>query len=402
MFGCDKYNIKPDLVSIAKGLSSAYMPIGAVLASLSSRLRALLICSGEAGNIVGFSTVKSNTSFQSLTFLDFELDDAVPQALLKAIDKFEDWLEDVRKGEKIPEGYILMHRKDLGKDSSNSETQSSSQFEHAEIYAFSLWQLGKNDLVLSVVRTLASSVLSLEKTSVAGCISFISGKVALDSGLSTGGFTDCLLQYGASFVYGVDVGYGQLHEEHLPKPLLVMVHLDRVQLQHLHCLQTSRAVAVVHVTDDSTGCVVEDPKRLLTILSEKRPSSRDLFILSTKTKLSSNFTAHVPPIRSNIFVFHLNSIIGFRRCILIQVKSAVGNFVAVLGKLVYKSCLRLCWAPQEAFNRIADVVQEVVKKMKMVEEEKLWMVKKARLAVEACDQELKDKARKVAAQKMDL
>ncbi|GLJ13027.1 hypothetical protein SUGI_0203630 [Cryptomeria japonica] len=31
MFGCDKYNIQPDLVSIAKALSSAYMPIGAVL-----------------------------------------------------------------------------------------------------------------------------------------------------------------------------------------------------------------------------------------------------------------------------------------------------------------------------------------------------------------------------------
>lgn len=38
----------------------------------------------------------------------------------------------------------------------------------------------------------------------------VSRKVALDSGLSTGGFTDCLLQYGASFVYGVDVGYGQV------------------------------------------------------------------------------------------------------------------------------------------------------------------------------------------------
>ncbi|MQL90816.1 hypothetical protein Taro_023416, partial [Colocasia esculenta] len=38
----------------------------------------------------------------------------------------------------------------------------------------------------------------------------VSGKVALDSGLSTGGFTDCLLQHGASFVYGVDVGYGQV------------------------------------------------------------------------------------------------------------------------------------------------------------------------------------------------
>ncbi|XP_019160844.1 PREDICTED: gamma aminobutyrate transaminase 1, mitochondrial-like [Ipomoea nil] len=33
MFGCDKYNIKPDLVSIAKAVSSAYMPIGAVLVS---------------------------------------------------------------------------------------------------------------------------------------------------------------------------------------------------------------------------------------------------------------------------------------------------------------------------------------------------------------------------------
>lgn len=38
----------------------------------------------------------------------------------------------------------------------------------------------------------------------------VNGKVALDSGLSTGGFTDCLLQHGASFVYGVDVGYGQV------------------------------------------------------------------------------------------------------------------------------------------------------------------------------------------------
>ncbi|XP_073013281.1 uncharacterized protein [Typha latifolia] len=39
------------------------------------------------------------------------------------------------------------------------------------------------------------------------------GKVALDSGLSTGGFTDCLLQHGASYVYGVDVGYGQVAEK---------------------------------------------------------------------------------------------------------------------------------------------------------------------------------------------
>lgn len=35
------------------------------------------------------------------------------------------------------------------------------------------------------------------------------GKICLDAGASTGGFTDCLLQRGAKFVYSVDVGYGQ-------------------------------------------------------------------------------------------------------------------------------------------------------------------------------------------------
>ncbi|CAA6668270.1 unnamed protein product [Spirodela intermedia] len=59
----------------------------------------------------------------------------------------------------------------------------------------------------------------------------VSGKVALDSGLSTGGFTDCLLQYGASFVYGVDVGYGQVAEK-IRKDERVCI-MERINLRYL-------------------------------------------------------------------------------------------------------------------------------------------------------------------------
>jgi 23S rRNA (cytidine1920-2'-O)/16S rRNA (cytidine1409-2'-O)-methyltransferase len=38
----------------------------------------------------------------------------------------------------------------------------------------------------------------------------VTGRVCLDLGASTGGFTDCLLRHGAVHVYAVDVGYGQL------------------------------------------------------------------------------------------------------------------------------------------------------------------------------------------------
>lgn len=38
----------------------------------------------------------------------------------------------------------------------------------------------------------------------------VHGRVALDVGASTGGFSDCLLQHGATLVYAVDVGFGQL------------------------------------------------------------------------------------------------------------------------------------------------------------------------------------------------
>lgn len=58
-------------------------------------------------------------------------------------------------------------------------------------------------------------------------------------------------------------------------------------------------------------------------------------------------------------------------------------------------------APQEACKQIAEVVQEAIRKMEMVADEKLRMLKKARLAVDTCERELEDKAREVAELKLE-
>lgn len=62
------------------------------------------------------------------------------------------------------------------------------------------------------------------------------GKVCMDIGASTGGFTDCMLQNGAAKVYAVDVGYGQLDWKLRSDPRVVCLertnarYLDRQQI----------------------------------------------------------------------------------------------------------------------------------------------------------------------------
>lgn len=59
----------------------------------------------------------------------------------------------------------------------------------------------------------------------------VTGLIVLDAGLSTGGFADCLLQAGAKKIYGVDVGYGQVHEKIRNDPRVVV--LERTNLREL-------------------------------------------------------------------------------------------------------------------------------------------------------------------------
>jgi 23S rRNA (cytidine1920-2'-O)/16S rRNA (cytidine1409-2'-O)-methyltransferase len=57
----------------------------------------------------------------------------------------------------------------------------------------------------------------------------VAGRVAIDVGASTGGFTDCLLQHGASRVYAVDVGYGQLAWSLRQDPRVVVIERTNIR-----------------------------------------------------------------------------------------------------------------------------------------------------------------------------
>ncbi len=62
----------------------------------------------------------------------------------------------------------------------------------------------------------------------------VTGLVVLDAGISTGGFTDCLLQRGAKRVYGVDVGFGIVHEKLRKDPRVILY--EKTNLRYLDSL----------------------------------------------------------------------------------------------------------------------------------------------------------------------
>ena len=66
------------------------------------------------------------------------------------------------------------------------------------------------------------------------------GKLCLDVGASTGGFTDCLLQRGAARVYAVDVGYGLLDAKLRDDPRVVV--RERINARNLEAAQVPEPV----------------------------------------------------------------------------------------------------------------------------------------------------------------
>jgi 23S rRNA (cytidine1920-2'-O)/16S rRNA (cytidine1409-2'-O)-methyltransferase len=79
----------------------------------------------------------------------------------------------------------------------------------------------------------------------------VAGKTCLDVGQSTGGFTDCLLQHGASRVVGVDVGQGQLHPA-------MRAHPQVVALEHINARELSVDDILAAVEDHEADAGPDD------------------------------------------------------------------------------------------------------------------------------------------------
>jgi 23S rRNA (cytidine1920-2'-O)/16S rRNA (cytidine1409-2'-O)-methyltransferase len=73
----------------------------------------------------------------------------------------------------------------------------------------------------------------------------VEGCICLDVGASTGGFTDCLLQHGASRVYAVDVGYGQLAWKLRQNPRVVVI--ERTNIRHMSAEVIAEPVDLVTI-----------------------------------------------------------------------------------------------------------------------------------------------------------
>ena len=95
----------------------------------------------------------------------------------------------------------------------------------------------------------------------------VQNRVALDVGASTGGFTDCLLQHGAKFVYAVDVGYGQLAWKLRTHPQVQSI--EKANIRHLtptHLKESDDfvTVAAIDVSFISLRTVLPSVIKILT------------------------------------------------------------------------------------------------------------------------------------------
>ena len=152
----------------------------------------------------------------------------------------------------------------------------------------------------------------------------VENRVALDVGASTGGFTDCLLQHGAKFVYAVDVGYGQLAWKLRTHPQVQSI--EKTNIRYLTPILLSRgevtlkkppsknplhdsddliSIAVIDVSFISLRTVLPSVIKILTQQNSCQSSVVSLQLRGGLTESESSLTDNRQPITDNYNIIAL-------------------------------------------------------------------------------------------------
>ena len=117
------------------------------------------------------------------------------------------------------------------------------------------------------LRYVSRGGLKLEKAMTSFPIE-LEGKVCMDVGASTGGFTDCMLQNGAVKVYSVDVGHGQLAWSLRNDPRVVCMEKTNIRYVTPKDIEEAVAFASVDVSFISLSKVLPPLRELMTDAAE--------------------------------------------------------------------------------------------------------------------------------------
>ena len=162
------------------------------------------------------------------------------------------------------------------------------------------------------------------------------GFVCSDSGCSTGGFTDCLLQQGASKVFAIDVGYGELNWKIRNDPRVVVMERTNIRYVTPEDLGERLDLSVIDVSFISLKIVLPAIKNLL-----KEGKGQVLCLIKPqfeagKEKVGKNGVVREPEIHKEVLdsIVALAKELGFaiRGLTFSPVKGPAGN-IEFLGHL---------------------------------------------------------------------
>lgn len=183
----------------------------------------------------------------------------------------------------------------------------------------------------------------------------LQNKTCIDIGSSTGGFTDCMLQKGASKVYAIDVGYGQLDYKLRQDPRVVVMERTNIRNVTLKNIEEKVDFISVDVSFISLKLVLPVAKKLLkdngSIVALVKPQFE-----AGRGKVGKNGVIRDPEIHKEVLTKVLNFIqkekIGIEQLSFSPIKGPKGN----LEFLAYLRNQYTQWDD----NTLEDIVYQIV------------------------------------------